>query len=331
MENSKNSLESLRHVIESVRDYFRSAESSDLEYLLNTVVCRELKVALKDLCLQIEERYKVVESKNRDQNFIIHYTGINALFSMLQSVNGDDDQSTLRLYDSIHSNDPSEGNYLLRNLPAEYRWLGSADVRHAYIASFIMPNCKKETDNDLVFWRTYGQEGQGCSLTLSAPFSLLRRVLYGPVEVKSTIDAMVPVLDLLSSLLVNDNPSTRRRIQERLAEIFWRSMERIRYLHKSVEYSFERECRIVILSSEVAEDDIQLEYQDRTNSDARIRHFYEHDDLNMKKLLISGSSITLGPCVPFPENVKYCIEVLKNRIGLAGPIVKISDIDYRKP
>ena len=329
MEKSEEGFEKLSATVESVRDYFTKPDNYNLEVLVTTTVCPELEEALTNLCPRIEERHKIEESQSK---FVIHYTGITALVSMLENASTGDKKSPFRLYDSVHLNDPDEGNYLARNLLQKYSWLGEKGVRHAYVASFILPNSEKDISDNLVFWRTYGREGEGCSLSLRAPLSRLREVFYGPDDdkVKHTVKDLQSILNLLDPLLKIDNPSIRENIQEKLAESFWKPLEKIRYLYKSEAYRYESECRFVILESEIDnKDKICLEYQERNNFPARIRHYYEHEDFHLEKLMGSDSSVTLGPCVPYRDNVNYCIKVLMKRANWESEI-KVSNIIYRK-
>lgn len=333
MENSEETQGDLKAVVESVQDYFKKPESYNLESLVTTEVCPVLEKGLENLCLQIENRHKIEETKSR---FAIHYTSIFALVSMLQDASTGHKKSSLRLYDSIHSNDPGEGNYLIRDLLQDYKWLEKTDVRHAYIASFIFPNTEREKNamsDNLVFWREYGQAGEGCSLSLYAPFSKLRRVFYGPSseDAKRTVAELRSVLGLLDSLKIDD-PAIPEEAQKKLAESVCKSLEKIRYLYKSEAYEHENECRFVLLESDIEKDKICFEYQDR-NSSPRIRHYYEHEDLQIKNLLHSGSSITFGPSIPvdYRDNLSYYTKELKRRIGDPfAPEIKFSDITYRK-
>ena len=83
-----------------------------------------VRKSLKDMWLQIEKRHEIDEPESSREKFVIHYTSIAALVSMLQNALKGNKKSYLRLYDSIHSNDPGEGNYLTRDLLQDYKWLG---------------------------------------------------------------------------------------------------------------------------------------------------------------------------------------------------------------
>ena len=202
MEKSEEMMAELEAKVKGTQDYFKKSEELGLAYLDN-VVAPALRDVLNDLFVQIEDRHKF-ESSEKDRIFVIHYTSIAALVSMLQDVSEkeqerkkqekeakankpkvnkpkltpDDKKSLWRLYDSVHLNDPEEGNFLIRNLPKKYDWLKKREVSHAYIASFIFSN-EKDINDNLVFWHAYGREGGGCSLSLSIPHSCLQKVLYG--------------------------------------------------------------------------------------------------------------------------------------------------------
>lgn len=333
MEESRKGLENLKAAVERVRDYFEKPESYKLEPLVTETIGPALEQALKNLCPQIEERHKIDASKEQENILVIHYTSLSGLVSMLQDASKQNDKSKFRLYNSFHFNDPEEGNYLTHSLLRDYKWLGKTDMRHAYIASFIHPDTKEEQEsmsNDLIFWRTYGQEGEGCSLSLLAPLSRLLTVSYGPdsQNAKLTVKDIRAVLDLLGPLKI-DNPSVLESTQKRLADIVLKPLEKIRYLYKNEAYVREKECRCVILESEIEDDDKKFEYQDRNNYPPRIKHYCEDEDFHLEKLMESRSYITLGPCVPYRDDVNYCIGVLKERANWKSEI-RNSKIPYRK-
>ena len=201
----------LKVAVTGSQDYLKSTDLA-LPYIISQV-CPPLEQALQHSCTSIEDSHHTIDQPIRnDRNFVIHYTSIAALVSMLQDVSREEpkDQEAKcpeepegkkalwRLYDSLHLNDPEEGVLLSRHLrlPRKHAWLKESEVSHAYIASFILPddNPKKDVDDNLVFWRTYGREGEGCSLSLPIPRCHLRRVLYGRQQLKCTIDLLRPTL-----------------------------------------------------------------------------------------------------------------------------------------
>lgn len=362
MNQTEGTMEDLQRVVKEGREYFDRHGDLDLSYV-NDIVIRELQNVLRDRCGEIEERHKVDEPEDRKDNFVIHYTSIGTLVSMLQQEaknrqnkakgeqnatedkqdvakneqesSKDEQNASLRLYDSVHFNDPDEGNYFFRNLRKKYAWLGEKKESHAYIASFVFPATKKNSDN-LVFWCIYGREGEGCSLKLRIPRDRLRKVLYGADEVNSTWKALLTVLDdlysVLDPLLNIDKQSLKEIIQKNLAEAIWKSLARLQYLYKSEAYEYEQECRFVIPELDADKDKICFEYQKQNNSPTRIRHYYEDDALKVENILTTGSLITLGPCVPDdPYNMSYYLDSLLRKARLLGPEIKISEISYRKP
>lgn len=298
----------------------------------------------------IEKHHGVGEHDSKSfTSSAIHYTSIGTLVSILQHVVNDKEckecavnennhansgtSDSLRAYDSVHFNDPDEGKFFTRYFPKQHERLLEDEQSHAYIASFVLPQCDRDMADDLVFWRTYGKDGEGCSLSFFVEPSCLGKVLYGKDKAKNNIKELEPVLGGLHTLreFIDSeemHPYTKRKLSANLAEINWDSLEKIRYLYKSEAYEYEKECRFVRTKSDIDTEkvhDVCFEY--RNNN---IRHYYEHEELKVSKLLVSGSKIILGPCVPHSNDVKYCIEALLKSAKLSGPTVKLSKIDYRK-
>jgi len=288
---------------------------------------------------------------------VIHYTSIENLMSILGyadknsagkntnekmiSKGKEDEKETgkgyLRLYDTVHFNDPDEGNFFVRNLPDKYNWLRreAEEITRerqecAYVASFILPREDKDMSDNLVFWREYGKQGEGCSLLLSASGSSFRKVVYGSDSVKQTLKTLDPFLEMLSCFVDRFVKHDRtRHLGKEIARAVWESLEKVRYLYKSSAYEYEEECRFITTSSEIDQQKISfVEYTDRSYID--IRHYYNHPTLEIPRLLATDSVITLGPCVPYRENIQHCLEVLLDRAELTYTEVCCSGIRYRK-
>ena len=334
MNGIQEKIERLRALVETGRDRFDKDGDLDQRYVTGIVV-PALGDVFKDLTSQIEERHMLGDNEVAESNYVIHYTSITSLVSMLNRAADCDGKSSLRLYDSAHFNDPDEGNYFDRNLDLlkGNKLLATKSAPHAYIASFIVPDTEKDMSNNLVFWRTYGKEGRGCSLKLRVPSCHLRKVLYGRNHVRRTDQLLKSILDVIyDSLcpLMSIHVQPIAEVQEVLIRSVAGHVERLRYLYKSDAYDYERECRIAIPESEVDRDSICFEYEEQDNSAVRIRHYFEIHDLDVKDLLVTDSLITLGPCVPNPSNVRYYLETLLHKIGLYGTKVRVSKIPYRE-
>ena len=342
MKSLKNAVEEKQAHIDSIYKKTTQMSRMDLENALREPLIgikQSLKKCLDELCLSIFNTHKIENNANdADDTRVIHYTSVDSLISMLQKPVKDGDASFFRLYDSVHLNDPDEGAFLGRNFSQKYDWIGKNDSRKkcAYIASFIMEEEEKnEKDmlDNLVFWRTYGREGQGCSLSLNIPYVCLRKVLYGRKDSKKTTRQIESILKNLNPLIKENDPRVSRYIQKELANTIWTSLEKIRYLYKSEAYDYEKEYRVVCVELDMKKHSkIFFEYKYHSNYSAHMRHYYEHKSLAISnKLINSTNKIMLGPCVPYQENVRRCIETLLKRAKIEGPIVSVSGIPYRRP
>lgn len=320
------------------------AEPDNLFNYLNTVVTSHLDQVLRDLRTRIEKPHMLDESEVGQPNVAIHYTSIATLVSMLQGAADEEGSSSLRLYNSNHFNDPDEGNYFDRIIRSESpllcKLLDTTYSPHAYVASFIVPNDKgeesasniqKNMSDNLVFWRTYGREGIGCSLTLVIPRNRLRKVLYGRKAVRRVGKILSPVLasihDCLSPLFELSLPLD---IEHHLKRTIAGHIDRIRYLYKSEAYDYERECRIVVPEVDAQEDLITFQCEEREGSNIHIKHYYEVEELRVQEIFLTGSLITFGPRVSKPDNMRYYFESLLRKIDrFYGPKFKTSQIPYQ--
>ena len=295
-----------------------------LEYVAGIVV-PQLKKVVRSTCRDINQHHKLQAAKKEEPEFV-HYTSVGSLFSMLQCA-ANNQNPTLRLYDSVHFNDPEEGYWLVRYLARNHDWMdkGRGFSSHAYIASFVAPPTDdgKDMSDDLVFWRTYGREGEGCSLQVRVPNSRLRKVFYGEEEAKFAEQRLVPILELIEPLV-----NARQELSVTLARAFCESLEGIQYLYKNEAYRYENEYRFIIYKSEISEDSICFEY--KADSPLTIRHYYEHEELRIRDMLPSGSKITIGPCVPNYDDLSRILEILKRKAKLLGPTICPSQIPYRR-
>ena len=298
------------------------------------IVLPDLDKVMQDICIQIQQRHRI-DSGESDQTAVIHYTSVNTVVSMIQKATHRDG-SSLRLYDSDHFNDPGEGLYLARNLDLSIQrgWPNRQETTHAYIASFIPASIGQEMQDNLVLWRTYGKEGEGCSLRFSVPRDKLWKVLYGDTGVEPTANILSPVLDALQPLMDGLRSAGHHDIRERFVQTFWRRLEGIRFLYKDPAYADEGECRFVVPEPELDikdKDRIQFEFQDSNDPHTNVRHYCEDEALDVKRILVSSSLITLGPRVPYAQSMRYYLENLLRKAGLTGPQVKVSRIPYRVP
>ena len=205
---------------------------------------------------------------------LAHYTSLDAVYQIVSS----GPQGVLRLYDSVHVNDPSEGAAtpegtsiadalgsitealgLVRSFssgavsPIAYN---AARFSTAYILSFLGTSDEEDPGDQLDFWRSYGRDGRGCSFTffpyLSGwPTQLvagLRSVRYGIQEASDYSKEIMLLLKIHNALssLVQDLPeleSALTAIHPSLEECFAR-----RFLIKDSAYASERGSEICCFS-----------------------------------------------------------------------------------
>ena len=273
---------------------------------------------------------------------VVHYTSLRALFAMIHddvprpSITNNaprDERPTdfrfLRLYDSANLNDPSEGAYFLNRLTTTH------DVVKvpAYIASFVTPddaaNDPATTRDNLVFWRHYGNDGRGCSISIlserfaSNPSAFrLRTISYGATKanrdaqkLRPLISSLDPVVRCARDRAVHGDMTLNRQVAATILE----SLGEISYLYKSSAYQYEHECRVVALQSAFEDDGgIRHTFDERLGSAGRPRMYGQHPCLNMTNLLSTGTVITLGPAVPNSDNVQYALEQLLESVWNPG-------------
>ena len=295
---------------------------------VSRLVIPALDRAVQPLALEIEGRHIVDDDIEGITSRATHYTSLEAVLRMLsQEISGG--SASLRLYDSLHCNDPEEGNFLVNSLSStpEHRWLAEGGSGgHAYIASLIVDEQEQDLSNELLFWRTYGNEGAGCSLTMVVETRLLRRVLYGEGPVAVTREQLLPILDVVQPLA-----ERYESLREEMSGTIWRRLEAVRFLYKNSAYKFEKECRVVLTTDSPGYDQDRVRFEPREDGGplSRVRHFYEMDELALKSTMTSGSKLVLGPCVPDQYSVKLYLEHLQRQTEINDFRIKASDIPYR--
>lgn len=327
VEETQNNLRDLQTFVEegvlSARD--NKIELNDLLKYVIGIVVPQLKKVMKPICHDIDQHHKLDITDDQEPNFV-HYTSIGTLLSMLECA-AKKQVSSLRLYDSVHLNDPGEGSWLVSYLAQKHGWVAQSFgySSHAYITSFVAPSpdCGKAMRDELMFWQVYGREGEGCSLSVSVPNSGIRKVVYGACDAEFAVETLLPILDILEPIA-----NASQEVSKALARAFRESLEGIQYLYKGEAYRHENECRFIMHKSETCESNICFEQME--DSPLNIRHYCENEDLRIEKLLISGSKITIGPCVPNQEDLRQVLEILKKRAELLGPTICLSQIPYRK-
>ena len=303
-----------------------------------------IKQTVGSLCLSIKERHKV-DKVDAEQIHCVHYTGVDTIISMLYA-SAKGEKEYLRSYDSWNFNDPDEGFYFMRQMEKPILSLSNPPasdlVQHAYVTSFILDQDNDMSDS-LLFWRTYGRDGDGCSLRFPFPLDRLYRVLYGSCEAKDAGEELKQIYDtykrqiiealdtIISMIEAKSNTAQAELLVNEIIDLaFIQELESLKYLYKSEYYKYENEARVVTTLDSIREREGQIEFDlDKYQSKGILRHYYEDEDLAAGKIFISGCTITLGPNVD-DYNLQFCLEKLQNLTGQVGPEIRSSKVSYRK-
>ena len=312
-----------------------SAKISDFNSYFRTGSYNSAKAILTDITHEfIRNLYPISPLGKQDPKYLIHYTSLETLFSMLDRKKPD----YLRLYDTIHSNDPTEGVFFRDQTKqisqSLYSSLPPFILNHypgyAYIASFV--RAKNESARDkLIYWLAYGRNGYGCSIAIPyknfSPKLPMLPVQYGKNAVVKTGKKVV-------SLFNSFEPSAqsyfapKSPIGEHPSPLA--VLSAIPYFHKPSSYSAETECRLFFSPLDPMCDP-KYEPRYSTTDSPIVRHYVEHEPLRLKGVFFTGTEITLGPSIRHPENVQRSICELLRHHDLTGPNVTCSTIPYRPP
>lgn len=307
-----------------------------------------------DMCLRsLYQDYAIPDTVS----YLVHYTTLDALLSML-GVNAENnrpfalsratDQDNpnnnatggfLRLYDTFYANDPNEGNFFVNSVEQSnpFRRLHKEiwdlfehrSKLPAYLGSLVCVDNLKEVD-DLVFWRTYGRDGSGCALAFPIScfdgLNRLFRVLYGQQAVTSCLEKLNQICEEYST--ISEVPHIKD-MASRINTSIMKGLSPLVYLHKSEDYMYEKEARIIVPFPDIDPDDLYCQISTTTGSPPRWRHFAHLPELRLKRLLVSDSWVMLGPTVHAADNIKFVLQQILDRFAPLGPKVKTSTISYR--
>ena len=282
----------------------------------------------------LRQLYPISPAGTPKDMFLVHYTSLETIFSMLDPKNPE----CLRLYDTIHANDPTEGTFFRHTLQRTAPSLASqlpplvleSRPGHAYITSFVRAD-KLAVADKLVYWLAYGSNGYGCSIALPSrtfiPNLPVLPVQYGKARVRRIAHQILSFLSALTPKFRNKLGSDTAPDSASSALNMLRS---IPYFHKPGSYRHEKECRVLLSPLDRHHAPI-YELRHSLSGAPVVRHYVEHDRLRLSGVLYTGTAITLGPSIPKPKNVQRAIQSLLRHHKLSGPTVSCSNIPYTPP
>lgn len=300
-----------------------------------------------------KERYRVVDERlpplvqglalyddqpEQHSGGFVHYTSWENMLKILDAEEAHG--PVFRMYNYEMANDPEEGNIKphkwrkfedsARDLCREHAVEDGETNRKRSTYGCSFSTNGKGVEDDLMFWRLYGGDGNGCSLKLGVVPRHIYRVRY--ME-KGGSGNEVPdegdVAARLDYLLENMKKAISRAPREYRARVcisMKRALEQVLegYFHlvKSDAYRHEQEWRMISVNP----DEESVRYA--IGEDHIVRRYIEGEKMN--DLLVSQSKITLGPRV---QNVAVARQYVQKRVrqhGIHATVVCISSTKYRR-
>ncbi len=243
---------------------------------------------------------------------LVHYTTWKNALDMLSE---DHENPVLRMYNYEQSNDPNEGqirppewekveqeaNWLDEFLKGDSRWAEELKFGGStYGCSFS--SGPADVEDDLTYWRLYGNNGQGCSLKISRTHGArVHKVRYRdknfdtrcPDEEKEDEQVAERLKELFRAgkEIVDCAPadSHRNAVGKAVAEGLRRVVYAYYHLIKDKAYVEEKEWRMI----EVMPQPGEVRYD--SASEDLVKRYVEGPPFN--RLLSTASVITIGPTV----------------------------------
>lgn len=277
------------------------------------------------------------------EQHLVHYTSWEKALEILE----DDDGPTLRMYNYEQANDPQEGK-LWRDAWADVK--ESASWLDAYLPEYesILLSSGRSTgstygcsfsadvggvEDNLTYWRLYGNDGNGCSFKVTGYLGSVYRVRYLDDEGKNACPKDEETDSRIAACLAELIASSRELVEQAafaghdltakmVATAIHKLLGGYQHLSKSRYFEDEREWRMV----RVAPSQCDVRYE--KGMDGIVKRYV--DGLSLKSALVTASSITIGPRVPNGGAARAYVEQLIRKKGMHVPEVKLSKQIYRR-
>lgn len=321
-----SSLTRLRATCESVAQRFAHRPSVFLGYL-TTAVLPEINEILET----VRKRLLADLRHDNDTTRLTHYAALPTLLSLVERPNPERAGGSLRLYPTYRFNDPTEGRFLPRRIAdaTSYDWLDTA-VREVAFAACFVGTSEGTPSDDLVYWRSYGHDGTGCSImwTPQEPLPHLYRVGYAG-SADAVTEVLRPILAAIEPVVYVRDPALNRKVRSLFGSTVWTALPEVRFLYKSDHYEHEQESRVLVTEADAGFDSTKVFHTlDPSSSGVEVRRYYVHDGLSTSAILRSGSVITLGPRVSNANDVRHYLHRVLGDMNLSAEI-RISRVPYR--
>ena len=271
---------------------------------------------------------------------LVHYTSWENTLRILDAPEGR--SPALRMYNYEYANDPEEGKIK----PPQWRKLEkkAKDLLHKYdpegseerMRGGSTYGCSFSTngrgvEDDLMFWRLYGNDGEGCSLKLGSMPSGMYRVRYRDqggrgnrkesAEDREVENRMNNLLTIGKDTIETVPDLYKVEIGRNIARVLGQVLEGYSHLVKNKAHQHEQEWRMIDVMP--AREKVRYDI----GSDRIVRRYIERGEV--KNLFSSSSEITLGPRVPNVGAARDYIEALAIRHEIKYTKVRVSSKKYR--
>lgn len=282
------------------------------------------------------DRILYVLREKAPNQLVGYYTGTDILLKMTPAAaDAKDNVGRLAVMHVAYMNDPNEGKALLTNIYEDASDLisGRREAEFPYV--FI--KCFTTRIDDLPMWEMYGNHAKGCCIVIKL-MNLQEKINDIPIyNVCYLRDGKISendnaFLDKEGQKKIEEALKNIKEIKDRFANdteiqlVIRQLINRIRYLFKNADYSYESEKRII--------------YSLASGMNKRIRHtkIKNNEEIPLLYVLsdvkLDVDEIILGPKFEnSARNVPYLKEMLEymnKEIGLEKDIkITHSDIEYR--
>ena len=305
--------------------------------------------------------YNDLEVLSKEEIDLVHYTSWNNALSIFGKIQNEDqvgDQAgsqhppILRMYNYEQSNDPYEGTIKppkWKKIEDELidfakKWeidAGRIEESYSRIGAYgcSFSSGSSGIEDDLTYWRLYGNDGQGCSLKVSKsqinceyPYMVRYRdndftkwSRRDNAEDKNIADRLNKILTACMDIMQEVDEERKIFLGPLVVNVMFRIIHSYYHLIKHKAYEGEKEWRIIKVMPTSAFGVVKFDTTSRNN----IKRYV--DGPLLSKILQSASAITIGPTVPSRGAARAYIEHLVREVhDIKYVAVKNSKQTYRQ-
>ena len=293
---------------------------------------------LTDVDAAIKELVFYDDSLGLDEH-LVHYTSWESALAILK-----EEEPAICSYNYERTNDPQEGrlwrsvwnaikedaDWFDQFLPAYDKTLLTSGRSVGTTFGCCFSAGGPSVEDNLTFWRLYGKDGKGCSFKVTSHLPRTYKVRYldehgknrnGDEEQDRQVgswlhDLLARGRELVERLLADGRKDVASGMAGRIRKV----LGGYNHLVKSSYFEDEKEWRMIdVFSTDTVLYD--------TDEAGVVRRYVS--DLTLKRGLVTGSSITVGPQVPNGGAARAYVEHLARAKGLGPPAVNLSKQTYR--